>query len=103
MSPQWVKQAACAPRPGVRADDWILDHGSSHRSPTDANRAAAQTCDTCPVRIECRDDMLARYEPWVYPLGAIMAGWWWPSSRKGIVIAHPDDEQLRHRAIRSTS
>jgi hypothetical protein len=102
MRPDWRTQAACA-QPETRADDWILDHGSSHRSPTPANLSAAKACDSCPVRIECRDDMLARHEPNTYPLGAIVAGWWWPSSRKGAIVPHPDDEQLQHPAVRSAS
>lgn len=100
--PTWHEQAACAPQPGVRADDWALNQKRGPAVPTQGNTRALRACHACPVRIECRDEMLARYRPGTYPLGVIMAGWWWPNSDRGTVKPHPDDAPILRGLVERT-
>lgn len=96
MSGGWHHDAACA-QPGATADDWIIGTEGQlgqNGSQMAANRKAREICNTCPVRIPCRDEMLADYRPRAYPVGVILAGWRWPSGPNNPVQAHPDDRHL---------
>jgi hypothetical protein len=80
VNDRWWHRAACA---GMDPEDFSPLGGSINAR----TREVLRLCDRCPVRRECRDDMLE-----VRPLGpmSIVAGGWRFDVR-GRPIPHPDD------------
>lgn len=83
MADRWWDRAACR---GVDVARFVPTHRNTGRRLA----AVLALCDGCPVRIECRDDMLT-----VQPRGPaqiVAGGWRW--ARDGHATPHRDDRAV---------
>lgn len=91
MSGDWRARAACA-RPGTDPAWWDSAPGGDSGNPGRHNRIAVDTCHTCPVRVDCRDDALAYIDRGNRLVATIVGGWRFDTH--GRPRPHPDDWDL---------